>query len=216
MTKRNVNPIGGSNQMDDDIRKFLFQDSRKFMSVFKDNNIVDPDFDVASSIIYKGNECYRQANGSIKYGYRLYSMQKRIKLVIKDCCPTEASQNVVMEIERGFNDKELSYYRYAVVWDYDCTQSLKEDAREDYVNEAIISLRRSIRFDYEPHIADENHPAYHWHPNGCTEIRFATRDLDPIAVALFAYRAFNHLQFKKLSSSFKEKCDLVEKMYTGV
>ena len=193
-----------------------FKDANKFFCELQHNGMVDSDLSLASLIDNRDSDCYQNTNGAVRFGYRLYSPTSRIKLRIKDCCPREASQEVFFEIEHGFYEaNKLAYYRYALVWEYDCMQSLKEDAREDYVSSALITLRRSIRFDYEPHIASKNHPAYHWHPNGCSEIKFATPEMDTVTVALFAYRAFNLSKFNALSETFKTKCELVEKMYSG-
>ncbi len=189
------------------MNSIMFQKANKIIQELKSNNIINSDFDLSSNM-----ESYNNSN--VSCGFRIYKQVSKMKLKINNCQPKEANSDVVFEIDQGFNSKqELLYYRYAIAWEYDCMQSLREGAREDYVSEACISLRRSIRFDFEPHLADENHPKYHWHPNGCSEIKFNISEMTPLTVALFAYRAFNTHKFNKLAKVFKEKSDIVNNIY---
>ena len=122
------------------------------------------------------------------------------KFVLPCKLEKETDSEVILEIEEHYNysDDKLIYYRYGIAWHYEC--ELK-NRKSDYLEDAIIDLKRSIRFEHNIFQIDKKHPKYHWHPNGCPDLRLPTVQMNPYLTAIFAIRAFDVQYFEENRSS---------------
>lgn len=107
--------------------------------------------------------------------------------------PSEATNGAHLHLDERYTFTEegeatLAFYRYEICWAYDLNP---ERRRDDYCVELLVQLRRGLRFDYHPARGDtDTHPTFHWHPNGCSELRFGTEMMTPLHAAVFAYMSF--------------------------
>ncbi len=86
--------------------------------------------------------------------------------------PKEAEYHAHLHVEERYSTgtgHDLTFYRYEICWSFDIISP-----PNDYLRDSIVSLRRGVRFDHHPQRQDSDHPRYHWHPNGCSELRLKT------------------------------------------
>ena len=104
----------------------------------------------------------------------------------------------------GTKNKDIAYYRYCLSWYYDI---IHQEEQDDYFHESIISLKRSIRFDFHPYVENlsplEKEP--HWHPNGCSELKTKTEILEPFEAVAFFSKFFAEDVFKGLDQNLQGK-----------
>ena len=102
-------------------------------------------------------------------------------------------------------------YRYCLRWHYDIITERNNTLQDDYLQESMIILKRSIRFDYHPNI-DSLNPLElnsHWHPNGCSEIKKETPMLEPIHAVAFGAKFFAPDIYGRFSSDIRNIVDSI-------
>lgn len=113
--------------------------------------------------------------------------------------PKEAACLSHLHIEERYSTttRELTFYRYEICWAYD--PFIPEFRPDDYIREVLLQLRRGIRFDHHPKVGGTCHSAFHWHPNGCSEFRLATKKMTPLKTVLMACLMFSPDMCKSLT-----------------
>jgi hypothetical protein len=115
--------------------------------------------------------------------------------------PKEANKQAHMHIEEHYDARsphELKFYRYEICWSFDIVLPAPQN---DYLRDSMITLRRGVRFDHHPQIQDPHHPPYHWHPNGCSELRLSTGKMSPLKVAIVAILMFDRGKLETANSA---------------
>jgi hypothetical protein len=119
--------------------------------------------------------------------------------------PQEAfNQKVYFNFEERYDTKNRKkvFYRYELYWRVNIPFNNDTKYGQDYIDDAMLDLKRSIRFDHHPKQVEKiYHPPYHWHPNGCSEIRFQTNEIEPIHVLLFARIMFHPESINEINKS---------------
>lgn len=112
--------------------------------------------------------------------------------------PKEGGEGTHLHVEERFSTEAgnlMQFYRYEICWSF---ERVLEAPRNDYIRDSIIGLRRGVRFDHHPKRQDRDHPLYHWHPNGCSELRLETGKMTPLKVALVAILMFDRERVESL------------------
>lgn len=174
----------------------FFKDAEHDFSEIRSLGITIEPFDMASNI---------DADAMIgnHFGYKT---KRPLKIVNFNSNETNC---FYLDISKSFNiistsKKDVAYYRYCLIWDYNI---IHKEEQDDYFHESLITLKRSIRFDYHPHVQSpfelEKEP--HWHPNGCSELKAKTEKLHPYEAIAFCAKFFSPDIFSKFSEKLKER-----------